>query len=70
MKRIVHMSDIHFGAVNIAAANCVIAKVNELEPDVVVVSGDLTQRARSREFRAARAFLDALPKPQIVVREV
>jgi 3',5'-cyclic AMP phosphodiesterase CpdA len=67
MKRIIHMSDIHFGTVDMAAANCVIAKVNELKPDVVVVSGDLTQRARSSEFKAARAFLDALPRPQIVV---
>jgi len=61
------MSDVHFGTVDAAAAECVIAKVNELEPDVVVVSGDLTQRARSREFKAAKAFLDALPGPQIVV---
>jgi 3',5'-cyclic AMP phosphodiesterase CpdA len=32
-----------------------------------VVSGDLTQRARTREFLAARTFLEALPTPQIVV---
>src|SRR6185436_8035336 len=37
------------------------------KPDVVVVSGDLTQRARTHEFREARAFLDTLPQPQIVV---
>ena len=36
-------------------------------PHVVAISGDLTQRARPREFEAARAFLDALPEPQIVV---
>jgi 3',5'-cyclic AMP phosphodiesterase CpdA len=41
--------------------------IEELRPDVVVVSGDLTQRARSREFLAARKFLDLLPGPQIVV---
>jgi 3',5'-cyclic AMP phosphodiesterase CpdA len=41
--------------------------VTAAQPDVVVVSGDLTQRARSKEFAAARHFLDTLPKPQIVV---
>jgi len=41
--------------------------VRELEPDVVAISGDLTQRARSYQFRQARSFLDALPQPQIVV---
>lgn len=41
--------------------------VEALDPSVVVVSGDLTQRARVREFRAARAYLDSLPGPQIVV---
>ena len=38
-----------------------------MKPDLVAVSGDLTQRARSHQFIEARAFLDALPKPQIVV---
>lgn len=43
------------------------AAIQGAKPDVVVVSGDLTQRARSREFAAAREFLETLPKPQIVV---
>jgi predicted phosphodiesterase len=38
-----------------------------LAPDVVIVSGDLTQRARPEQFREARAFLDSLPQPQVVV---
>jgi 3',5'-cyclic AMP phosphodiesterase CpdA len=67
MRRIVHLSDVHFGTEAADVVELVIAKVNELSPDVVVVSGDLTQRARSREFKAARAFLDRLPRPQIVV---
>jgi 3',5'-cyclic AMP phosphodiesterase CpdA len=44
-----------------------IAAVKQLAPDVVVLSGDLTQRARRQEFERAREFLDALPNPQIVV---
>ena len=39
----------------------------EIEPHLVVVSGDLTQRARRSQFRAARAFLDALPAPWLAV---
>jgi 3',5'-cyclic AMP phosphodiesterase CpdA len=41
--------------------------VSEARPSVVVVSGDLTQRARSQQFKEAREFLDRLPKPQVVV---
>lgn len=43
------------------------AKAAALSPDVVAVSGDLTQRARRREFAAARAFLRRLPGRQVVV---
>lgn len=67
MRTIVHLSDIHFGRVDEAVVRPLIETVNQLAPDVVAVSGDLTQRARSHQFKAARAFLDALPQPQIVV---
>ena len=67
MRRIVHLSDLHFGKVDTAVAEALVRSVNELAPNVVVVSGDLTQRARTREFQDAREFLDRLPSPQIVV---
>ena len=67
MRRIVHLSDLHFGRTDPAVVRGACEAVNRLKPDLVVVSGDLTQRARSHQFRAARAFLDRLPKPQIVV---
>src|SRR5215213_144510 len=67
MRTIVHLSDLHFGRVNPALVDPLIKSVGELEPDVIAVSGDLTQRARSYQFKRARSFLDALPKPQIVV---
>ena len=44
-----------------------IEAIDKINPDLVAVSGDLTQRARSHQFKEARAFLDRLPKPQIVV---
>lgn len=67
MRKIVHISDVHFGTADPAVVEIVVAKVTEISPDVVVVSGDLTQRAKSAEFKQARAFLDRLPRPQIVV---
>ena len=67
MRTLVHLSDLHFGKVDAALLAPLRALVERLEPDVVVVSGDLTQRARSVQFQQARAFLDSLPGPQVVV---
>ncbi|MFN2493071.1 MAG: metallophosphoesterase [Pyrinomonadaceae bacterium] len=67
MRSIVHLSDIHFGRVNPLVISPLIDTILKINPDLVAVSGDLTQRARSYQFKEARAFLDALPKPQIVV---
>ncbi|HWN12168.1 MAG TPA: metallophosphoesterase family protein [Pyrinomonadaceae bacterium] len=67
MSTIVHLSDLHFGHIDPAVVEPLIATVTRLDPDLVVVSGDLTQRARSYQFKEARAFLDRLPGPQVVV---
>lgn len=67
MRTIVHLSDLHFGRIDAAILEPVIGFVRELRPDLVAVSGDLTQRARTSEYIAARNFLRALPSPQIVV---
>ena len=67
MRKIVHLSDLHFGRTDASVVGPLIVAVRELQPTLVVVSGDLTQRARSHEFEEARLFLDQLPKPQVVV---
>jgi 3',5'-cyclic AMP phosphodiesterase CpdA len=68
MRTLIHLSDLHFGRLDERVVAPLIAQIGELKPDVVAVSGDLTQRARTEQFKAARAFLDALPRvPQIVV---
>ena len=67
MRTLVHLSDIHFGRVDYALIEPLTRLIMQLKPDVVVVSGDLTQRARAEQFIEARAFLDALPTPQIVI---
>ena len=67
IRTIVHISDIHFGRTHEATVKELVAAVHDVHPDVVVVSGDLTQRARRREFERARMFLDELPQPYLVV---
>jgi len=67
MRTIVHLSDIHFGRVDYATVEPLVARVRAIAPDLVVISGDLTQRARGGQFREARAFLDALPSPRLVI---
>lgn len=67
MRKIVHISDVHFGKEDSTVVEWLIESINELEPDLLVVSGDLTQRAKSKEFAAAREMLERLPMPQIVV---
>jgi 3',5'-cyclic AMP phosphodiesterase CpdA len=67
MRTLAHLSDPHFGRIERATVQALIATVTEARPDIVVVSGDLTQRAKEREFQEARQFLEALPSPQIVV---
>jgi 3',5'-cyclic AMP phosphodiesterase CpdA len=67
MAVLVHMSDIHFGAHHEGLTESLLADVAAQEPDLVVVSGDLTQRARPRQFEQARMFLDRLPGPVLTV---
>jgi 3',5'-cyclic AMP phosphodiesterase CpdA len=67
MRTIVHLSDLHFGRIDQAVAAALAAEVRAAGPDVVVVSGDMTQRATKKEFVQARTFLETLPSPRIVV---
>lgn len=67
MRKIVHLSDIHFGRIDYAVVKRLHETIEQIGPHLTVVSGDLTQRARSAQFIEARAFLDSLPQPQIVV---
>lgn len=67
MRKIVHLSDLHFGRTDEKVIAPLITLVRALKPDVVVVSGDLTQRARASQFKEARTFLSALPEVQVVV---
>jgi 3',5'-cyclic AMP phosphodiesterase CpdA len=67
MRTLVHISDLHFGRVNSAILQPLLSSIQAAKPDLVAISGDLTQRARTEEFKAAREFLNAIPFAQIVV---
>ena len=65
--RLAHLSDLHFGADEPAVVAALVADLAGQRPDLVVVSGDLTMRARRAEFVAARQLLDGLAVPWLSV---
>jgi 3',5'-cyclic AMP phosphodiesterase CpdA len=60
MTRIAHLSDIHFGANDPRIVSATEAWLEERRPDLVIISGDFTQRARIAQFRDASAWLNRL----------
>ncbi len=66
--KLLHLSDLHFGPpLRPYLAEVVSREAHDLSPDLVVVSGDVTQRALKGQFLQARAFLDRLPSPLLVI---
>lgn len=64
---LLHLSDLHFGTEQPSVCRAVIELCARLQPEAVVVSGDLTQRARQEQFQAASTFLQSLNLPLLVV---
>lgn len=60
MARIVHLSDLHFGAHDPRLVEAVERRIDDAKPDLVVISGDFTQRARTEQFEQACQFLERL----------
>jgi 3',5'-cyclic AMP phosphodiesterase CpdA len=67
MFRIVHLSDLHFGRADQELLRPLLRSMETSTPDLIVISGDLTQRARRRQFVEARQFLSLLTKPVLVI---
>lgn len=67
MRVIAHISDLHFGAQDPGTAAILLEDLAAAKPNVICVSGDLTQRAQPSEFAAARAWLDQLTAPAVIV---
>ncbi|MDR4308890.1 metallophosphoesterase [Chelatococcus sambhunathii] len=67
MTRIVHLSDLHFDRVDPVIVEALKAEINDDPPDLVAVSGDLTQRAHRHEFKRGAEFLRSLRAPVLAV---
>lgn len=69
MTTILHISDLHFGKFFLPkTCEGLLSQIDSLSPDVIVISGDLTQRAKNREFNAVQGFLKRLPPlPRVIV---
>lgn len=67
MRTLVHLSDLHFGRIDPALVDPLRRAVAASKPDLVAISGDFTQRARRSQFASARAFLESLQLPTLVV---
>lgn len=68
MVRLLHLSDPHFGTERAPVMAALLAQLPQLAPDLVVLSGDITQRARRRQFDRAARFVAALaPLPLLAV---
>lgn len=60
MARIVHLSDLHFGAHDETIVAAVLGEVDAAAPDLVIISGDFTQRAKTEQYQEACRFLEKL----------
>lgn len=67
MSVVLHISDTHFGTEVPAVVEALVQLAQEQRPALVVLSGDITQRARAAQFSAARAFVDRLGAPVLAI---
>jgi 3',5'-cyclic AMP phosphodiesterase CpdA len=68
LRALLHISDVHFGPKHLdERAAAVLAVVRDRKPDYVVISGDLTQRAKPAQFAAAKRFVENIPSPTVAV---
>jgi 3',5'-cyclic AMP phosphodiesterase CpdA len=69
VTRIAHLSDLHCGSPHFQAdlLERAIEEINELHPDVAVISGDLTTDGYEREYRMASEFVDRIECTDLIV---
>ena len=67
MSVLLQLSDSHFGTEQAPVVQALEALVQQQRPDLMVLSGDITQRATRRQFAAARAFTDRLGAPLLAI---
>ena len=65
---LLHISDLHFGPYYVPrVGDALIAFAHSVQPDIIIASGDFTQRAKPREFAEAAEYLRTLPEVPMVV---
>ncbi|WP_432695493.1 metallophosphoesterase family protein [Marinobacterium sp. YM272] len=64
--RILHLSDPHFGTIPEPVGQQLESQVHELAPDLIIFSGDITQRSREDEFNQAAEFVGRMPDVPLV----
>ena len=67
MRKIAHISDLHFGRHDPRIADRLLQSLSSHDPDLIVISGDLTQRAKRDEFIEAERFLRRINRPLLIV---
>jgi 3',5'-cyclic AMP phosphodiesterase CpdA len=67
MISIAHISDLHFGTEDPRMAENILMDLKAVNPRLVAVSGDLTQRAKTKQFKQAAEFLDQIQTPKIII---
>lgn len=67
MSVLLQISDTHFGTEQTPVVEALVALALQQQPDVVVLSGDITQRAQAAQFRQARSFVDRLKAPVVAI---
>lgn len=65
--RIAHLSDPHFGANHPEVVQSLTSSIQQIQPDLILMTGDITQRARLDQFKAAHAFVQSLSQFQWAV---
>ena len=67
MSSLLQLSDTHFGTEVAEVVDALERLVADLRPDVLLLSGDITQRATRAQFRAARRFIERLQVPRVLI---
>lgn len=67
MSVLLHVSDTHFGTERPAVVDALVRWIAEQSADLVILSGDITQRARRAQFDAARRFVQRLSTPVLAI---
>ena len=67
MRTVVQVSDLHFGTILEPTLEPLLESLHGINPDLVIVSGDITQRAREEQFQQARAYVNRMPGHKLVI---